>query len=95
MTAWKAEIQVTYKKSVLDPQGVAVEKALGALGYVNVDKVRIGKYMELVLHAESVETARSQVEEMCQRLLTNPVIEDYEYRLQPVSQERGKGQTGS
>ncbi len=85
MTAWKAEIKVTFKKSVLDPQGVAVEKALGALGYNNVEKVRVGKYLELVLEAEGENEAQNQVDEMCQRLLTNPVIEDYSYQIQKLN----------
>ncbi len=82
MTTWKAKIEVTFKKSVLDPQGVAVEKALGVLGYNNVENVRVGKYLELILRAEKESEARQQVEEMCQRLLTNPVIEEYSYRIE-------------
>jgi len=69
------------KKSVLDPQGAAVEKALAALGYGNVGRVRVGKYMELLLEKASEEEASAQVEEMCRRLLTNPVIEEYTYRI--------------
>ncbi len=85
MSAWKAEIQVTLKKSVLDPQGAAVEKALDVLGYKNVEKVRVGKYLELVLEAEKEDEAKSQVEEMCERLLTNPVIEDYSCRIERIN----------
>jgi len=82
LTTWKAKIEVTFKKSVLDPQGVAVEKALGVLGYNNVENVRVGKYLELVLRTGSESEARQQVDEMCQRLLTNPVIEEYSYRIE-------------
>jgi len=79
---WKAKIEVTLKKEVLDPQGVAVEDSLRALGYNNVDRVRIGKYLELILEAEDSERAAAQVEEMSKRLLSNPVIEDFSYSLQ-------------
>ena len=67
---------------VLDPQGVAVENSLIALGYKNVNKVRVGKYIELILTAESREDAVIQVEEMARRLLSNPVIEDFSCTLQ-------------
>ena len=62
-----------------------MEKALGVLGYDNVEKVRVGKHLELVLEAEREDEAKSQVEEMCERLLTNPVIEDYSYRIQKIN----------
>ncbi len=78
---WKARIEITLKKEVLDPQGAAVENALKALHYNNVKQVRIGKYMELYLEAEEREAGAKQVEEMCRRLLANPVIEDFSYTL--------------
>lgn len=81
---WKAKIEVTLKKSVLDPQGAAVENALKVLSYENVRKVRIGKSMELLLEAAEREEAAGQVEEMCRRLLSNPVIEDFTYTLTEV-----------
>lgn len=78
---WKAEIKVMLKKSVLDPQGQAVEKALSALSYSQVGNVRVGKYMEVTLESESKAGAESQVKEMCDRLLTNTVIEDYTFTV--------------
>lgn len=78
---WKAKIEVTLKKGILDPQGAAVEGALQVLDYHNVEQVRVGKYMELLLEAPGREGAARQVEEMCRRLLTNPVIEDFSYTL--------------
>ncbi|MBT9139726.1 MAG: Phosphoribosylformylglycinamidine synthase subunit PurS [Dehalococcoidia bacterium] len=78
---WKAEIRVLLKKSVLDPQGQAVENALGSLGYGNVQDVRIGKYLEVSFDAGSRQEAEAQVREMSERLLTNPVIEDYTFEL--------------
>jgi len=79
---WKAKVEVTLKQSVLDPQGSAVESSLHALGYENVYRVRVGKYLEFFLEAENKEEATHQVEEMSRRLLSNPVIEDFSYSLQ-------------
>ena len=81
---WKAKIEATLKKGVLDPQGAAVEGALKVLDYQNVSQVRVGKYMELILEASEQQAAAEQVEEMCRRLLTNPVIEDFSYTLTEV-----------
>ncbi len=66
------------KQGIADPQGQTIERALPALGYEGVGAVRMGKHIELVLDASSPEEARSQVLEMCERLLANPVIESYE-----------------
>lgn len=59
-----------------------MESSLKALGYENVLQVRVGKYLELYFDAENREEAAAQVEEMSQRLLSNPVIEDFSYSLQ-------------
>lgn len=67
-----------------DPQGTAVESSLKALGFDGVHRVRVGKYLELVLEAASRENAASLVEDMAGRLLSNPVIENYNYTLQEV-----------
>lgn len=71
-----AKITITSKKTVLDPQGEAVKKALIQLGCEGIDEARVGKYIELEV-ADSSE-AREKLEEACQRFLSNPVIEDYE-----------------
>lgn len=77
----KARIHITLKPGVLDPQGKAIEHALGGLGFTGVGDVRQGKYIEVAL-AETDETqARGQVEKMCRDLLANVVIENYEYEL--------------
>lgn len=81
---WRAEIKVLLKKSVLDPQGRAVENALASLGYSNVNRVRIGKYLEVTVATPDRAAAEAQVREMCARLLTNPVIEDYTFTLVEV-----------
>lgn len=74
---YKAVITITFKKSILDPQGSAVHKALTSLGYQNVQEVRVGKHIEVLLDGTGLEEAREQLKEMCAKLLANPVIEDY------------------
>ncbi len=74
-------IYVTLRPSVLDPAGVAVQSGLDQLGYEGVEKVRIGKYIELTMTAENESQAKTQVDEMCDRLLANPVIENYCYEI--------------
>ena len=78
---WEAKIYVTLKKGVLDPQGDTVGRSLAALGYDNVSGVRIGKFIVFKIEASSEDNAKAQVEEMCQRLLANTVIEDYSCEL--------------
>ena len=73
----KARVEVTLKAGVLDPQGEAVRRALGALGFEGVGEVRIGKVIEVDLAAADPEAARAEVEAMCQKLLANTVIENY------------------
>lgn len=72
------EVLVQLRPGLLDPQGKAVEGSLPAMGWTNVANVRVGKYIELTVDASSEEDARAQVEEMAQRLLSNPVIEDFQ-----------------
>ncbi|MGH7369408.1 MAG: phosphoribosylformylglycinamidine synthase subunit PurS [Candidatus Methylomirabilaceae bacterium] len=72
-----ARIYVTLKPGVLDAQGDTVKSALETLGFKGVEQVRIGKFMLITLNSATVEDAKTQVEEMCRRLLANPVIEDY------------------
>jgi phosphoribosylformylglycinamidine synthase PurS subunit len=81
---WLARVHVTLKPVVNDPQGLAVQGGLVQLGYWGVSGVRIGKYLELRLAAADEATATTQVDEMCRRLLANPVIEDYRFTLESV-----------
>jgi phosphoribosylformylglycinamidine synthase subunit PurS len=76
-----ARIQITLKPSVLDPQGAAVTKALGALGFDEVSDVRVGRYLEARLVAPNEEAARQRVIQMCDALLANLIIERYEITL--------------
>ncbi len=69
------EVFVTYKKGIFDPPGVTAERALSNLGYDEVASVKIGKYIRLVV--EDREGGLDRVKEMCDKLLANPVIEDY------------------
>jgi phosphoribosylformylglycinamidine synthase len=76
-----ARVVVTPKAVVNDPQGLTVKQALGALGFDDVEDVRVGKYVEVRLRADSEEAAGERVEQMCRKLLANHVIEDYRYTL--------------
>ncbi len=76
-----AQVDVMLKAGIADPQGQTIERALPVLGYSGVRDVRVGKKIELQVEAESPDDARTKVEEMCQRLLANPVIESYEVTI--------------
>jgi len=82
---FEAKIYVTLKQVILDPQGKAVKNSLRALGYDQVQDVRVGKYLVLTLETDDRAQAEREVREMCDRLLANPVIEDYEYELREVA----------
>jgi phosphoribosylformylglycinamidine synthase subunit PurS len=73
-----ARVDIVLKPGIADPQGLTIERALPALGYDGVKNVRVGKLIELELEADDVESARTALNEMCERLLANPVIESYE-----------------
>ena len=74
----KARVVVTLKRSVLDPQGQAVGRALGSLGFNEVQSVRLGKIIELDLgDTKDATQARARIESMCEKLLANTVIEEY------------------
>ncbi|MEK0312770.1 phosphoribosylformylglycinamidine synthase subunit PurS [Cohnella sp. 56] len=78
----KATVYVTIKENVLDPQGNAVQGSLQTLGFDEVAKVRIGKYMELTLDTTDRAVAEERVKAMCEKLLANTVIEDYRFELE-------------
>jgi|TARA_B100000900_G_scaffold368598_1_gene345922 phosphoribosylformylglycinamidine synthase len=77
----KATVKITLKYGVLDPQGKAIEKSLGQLGFSGVDEVRQGKLIELDIDADTPEAAEKQITEMCEKLLANTVIENYDIQL--------------
>lgn len=82
---FQAQIYVTLRPSVLDPAGTAVQSGLAHMGYSNVEQVRIGKYVELSLMADSEAAAREQLDVICDQLLANPVIENYRVELQALA----------
>lgn len=75
------KVFVTLKEGVLDPQGKAVENSLHSLGFDAVREVRVGKYLELSLDADAAADAAQQARRMCEKLLANPVIEDYRFEV--------------
>ena len=78
----RVKIFVSLKHGVLDPQGNAIEGSLHTLGYSEVHEVRMGKYLELDVEAASPSAAEARVREMCDKLLANPVIEDYRFEIE-------------
>ncbi|HUI65424.1 MAG TPA: phosphoribosylformylglycinamidine synthase subunit PurS [Bacteroidota bacterium] len=76
-----AKIRVTLRTSILDPQGKAVQHAMATMGARKVRDVRIGKYIEASIDAESEAEARQMTEDVCRKLLANPVMEDYTYDI--------------
>ncbi len=79
---WEVKIETKLKDGILDPQGKAVKTGLKSLGYENVESVHVGKYMELILDdIETEDKAEDMVIDMCEKLLANPVIEDYKYEI--------------
>ena len=77
----KATIYISLKNGVLDPQGKAIENALGQLGFDGIENVRQGKMIELELADTDANQARDRLQEMCEKLLANTVIENYDIRL--------------
>ena len=79
---FRAEVTVMLKPVVNDPQGLVVKSGLQQLGFTGVGGVRVGKQIEIEVEAASEEAARQNVNEMCEKLLRNPVIEDYSVTLE-------------
>ena len=85
MSDFRAQVYVTLKRSILDPQGRTVEGTLGRLGHENVSDVRVGKYIELTLSGERDEV-EAQVQEVARSVLSNPVMEDVRVVLYGVDE---------
>jgi len=77
----KAQVRVTLRGGILDPQGKAVEHSLASLGFDSIKNVRVGKYIELELDASDAVSAKKAVEEMCKKLLSNPVTENFDVQV--------------
>ena len=84
---YKADVLITLRPSILDPQGKAVHHALGELGHGSVERVRMGKYAELWIDEADEAEARRVAEAACAQLLANPVMEDVQIALAPVPRE--------
>lgn len=83
----KAIVLIRLKPSLVDAQGAVIKRALLQLGYNSVSDVRVGKLIELTLEDEDREKALAKAREMCERLLANPVIEEYEVLLEEGANE--------
>ncbi len=79
-----AKVYITLKPTVNDPQGLTIKGALHTLGFKSVQEVRAGKYMEIKIEEKNLEKARSETQEMCKKLLANPVIENYRFELEQI-----------
>jgi phosphoribosylformylglycinamidine synthase len=85
MATFLARVYVSLKPTVNDPQGLTIAAGLQSLGFAGVSDVRAGKYIEVSLNAGSADEARAQVDEMCDKLLANPVIESYRFEVEAKS----------
>ena len=86
---WQAEVRIQLKRSILDPAGEAVRRSLQQLGHEEVRQVHIGKLIQLHFEAPDEATAQAALEEMCRKLLVNPVLEQYETSLRQVDEKAG------
>jgi phosphoribosylformylglycinamidine synthase subunit PurS len=82
---YSAKIKITLRKSILDPQGKAVEHSLQSLGFDSIKDTRIGKYVELKIDAKSEFEAKKITGEVCDKLLANTVMEDYEFEIASIN----------
>lgn len=82
---YSAKIRITLRKSILDPQGKAVEHSIQSLGYKNIKDTRVGKFVELKIDASSENEAKNVTDEICSKLLANPVMEDYDFEIQSMN----------
>ena len=81
-----AEIDIMPLDNLLDPQGKAVKHTLEELGYEGIEDVRIGKHITLKIEAEDIEQARQEVDEICQKVLYNPIVHKYSFELFEIKQ---------
>lgn len=87
---YHSKIHVTLRKSILDPQGKTVEHGIHSLGYESVNHVRMGKYVELDVNTEKQEEAERITREVCERLLANPVMEDFHFSIEQSASSADK-----
>jgi phosphoribosylformylglycinamidine synthase len=78
------EIDIMPLKALLDPQGKAVTSSMHNIGYVTVQNVRIGKHITLEIEGDDENHARQKVDDACKKILTNPIMESYEFKIKPL-----------
>lgn len=81
---YKVQVIIKRRPSILDPQGKAVEKGAFHMGLTNIKDTRIGKFVEFNVEASDKEQAVKDIEEYCHKLLSNPIMEDYEYKMEEL-----------
>ena len=84
---YKVSVYVTPKAGVVDPQGAVIERALPALGHSGVVNIRVGRYITLNVPGTDRAEVEAAVDDMCRKLLANPIIEDYRFEVESVSGE--------
>lgn len=83
---YKANIYVTIREGVIDPQGKALQSVLEEMGYQEIEEVKVGKFIELTIAATNDEEAASKVTTICDKLLVNTNVEDYRFELEVVAE---------
>lgn len=83
---FKVKVVVKRRPSILDPQGKAVEKGAQHLGLMNIRNTRIDKFIEFTIDSNNKTAAEKEVKDYCNKLLANPVMEDYEYTLEEINE---------
>ena len=79
----KVNVYVTLKKEILDTQGLVIKKAIPQIGFNNIENVRFGKFIQLEIEqgSKSKEDIKKEIEYLCNKLLSNPIIEDFKYEI--------------
>jgi phosphoribosylformylglycinamidine synthase len=85
MKSFKAKITITLRENILDVQGKTIEHALHSLEYNDINHIRIGKFVELMVNAESDSLALERVKSACSQLIANPIVEDYFVSIEEVN----------
>jgi phosphoribosylformylglycinamidine synthase subunit PurS len=84
-STWLARVRIVLKPVINDPQGRAIEGGLRSLGFADVRQVRAGKYLEIQIEAADAAEAQRQTDDMCRKLLANPIIEDYTFEVEKLA----------
>ncbi|MBK7979878.1 MAG: phosphoribosylformylglycinamidine synthase subunit PurS [Ignavibacteriae bacterium] len=83
---YKATVIIRTRKDILDPQGKAAEQGAKLLGFSNVSKTRIGKYVEFFVNTNDRNLAENEIKEYSEKLLSNPIMEDFEFKIEEVNE---------